>query len=191
VTDTDERRPDPRPDERRPDPRPDPLPPPREPAPPRPAAEVSLLDLIDRLSAVLEGSDLMELEVEVGGTALLLRKPVAPPPVAAVTDARTAAGPGALGVASFGGGSAADIASTRLFVTAPLTGLFYSAPAPGSAPYVRVGGEVAVGQVIGLIEAMKLFHEIKSDVGGRVVRIAVESGALVKARQTLIEVEPL
>ncbi len=74
---------------------------------------------------------------------------------------------------------------------APLTGLFYNSPAPGSAPYLRVGGEVAVGQVIGLIEAMKLFNEIKSDVAGRVLRIAAESGALVKAKQILIEVEPL
>jgi acetyl-CoA carboxylase biotin carboxyl carrier protein len=47
-----------------------------------------------------------------------------------------------------------------------------------------------VGQVIGLIEAMKLFNEIKSDRAGRVVRLCVEDGALVKARQPLIEVEP-
>ena len=62
---------------------------------------------------------------------------------------------------------------------------------PGTAPYVQAGGEVAVGQVIGLIEAMKLFNEIKSDLAGRVVRVVPESGALVKAKQPLIEVEPL
>jgi acetyl-CoA carboxylase biotin carboxyl carrier protein len=56
---------------------------------------------------------------------------------------------------------------------------------------VAVGGEVAVGQVIGLIEAMKLFNEIKSDLAGRVVRVVAESGALVKAKQPLVEVEPL
>jgi acetyl-CoA carboxylase biotin carboxyl carrier protein len=56
---------------------------------------------------------------------------------------------------------------------------------------VAVGGEVAVGQIIGLIEAMKLFNEIKSDLAGRVVRVVTESGALVKAKQPLIEVEPL
>ena len=49
---------------------------------------------------------------------------------------------------------------------------------------------MAVGQIIGLIEAMKLFNEIKSDRAGRVTRICVESGALVKAKQALIEVEP-
>jgi acetyl-CoA carboxylase biotin carboxyl carrier protein len=72
-----------------------------------------------------------------------------------------------------------------------LTGIFYSAPGPGAAAYVQVGGEVAVGQVIGLIEAMKLFNEIKSDLAGRVVRVVPDSGALVKAKQPLIEVEPL
>ena len=79
----------------------------------------------------------------------------------------------------------------RPSVKAPLTGIFYASPAPGTAPYVQAGGEVAVGQVIGLIEAMKLFNEIKSDLAGRVVRVVPESGALVKAKQPLIEVEPL
>ncbi|HXG26416.1 MAG TPA: biotin/lipoyl-containing protein, partial [Candidatus Binatia bacterium] len=85
----------------------------------------------------------------------------------------------------------ADGAPARPVVTAPLSGIWYGSPAPGSAPYVTVGGEVAVGQVIGLIEAMKLFNEIKSDKAGRVVRIHAENGKLVRAKQPLIEVEPL
>ena len=149
--------------------------------------DASLLALIDRLSALLERSDLTELEVEAGGTGLVLRKPAAlaapasagggttapaaePPPVEAV-PAREAPG--------------------RPAIVAPLTGIFYASPAPGSPPYVTVGGEVQVGQVIGLIEAMKLFNEIKSDRAGRVVRIVAEGGQLVKAKQPLIEVEPL
>ena len=75
-------------------------------------------------------------------------------------------------------------------VNAPLTGIYYAAPSPGATPYVAVGDHVAVGQIIGLIEAMKLFNEIKSDLAGRVARICVDSGALVKAKQPLIEVEP-
>ena len=177
----------------RPEPRPDPLPPPREPAPPRPGpgAQESLLGLIDRLAAVLERSDLDELEVEAGGTALLLRKPSAA--LASMASAQAAhpapaVGPG---IAPPTVPAPVEESATRLVVKAPLTGLYYTSPSPGSAPYVRVGGEVAVGQVIGLIEAMKLFNEIKSDVAGRVVKMAAENGALVKAKQTLIEVEPL
>jgi acetyl-CoA carboxylase biotin carboxyl carrier protein len=80
--------------------------------------------------------------------------------------------------------------STTKFVKAPLTGVFYGASSPGSPPFVTVGQQVAVGQVIGLIEAMKLFNEIKSDQAGRVVRLVAESGKLVKAKSPLIEVEP-
>jgi biotin carboxyl carrier protein len=76
-------------------------------------------------------------------------------------------------------------------VKAPLTGIWYGSPSPGSTPYVEVGGDVAAGQVIGLIEAMKLFNEIKSDLSGRVVRVIAENGKLVKAKQPLIEVVPL
>ena len=75
--------------------------------------------------------------------------------------------------------------------TAPaLTGVFYNSPSPDAAPYLRVGGSVSKGQVIGLIEAMKLFNEIKSDVSGTVHRIVAESGALVKQKQALVEVIP-
>jgi acetyl-CoA carboxylase biotin carboxyl carrier protein len=155
-------------------------------------AHDSLLGLVDRLSAILDHSELHELEIEAGGTTLLLRKPAAALPSPAAPDGRPAPSPQPAPGSGPGSGPVADQAPPgRRSVTAPLTGLFYPSPAPGSAPYVRVGGEVAVGQVIGLIEAMKLFNEIKSDVAGRVVRIAAESGALVKAKQPLIEVDPL
>ena len=85
----------------------------------------------------------------------------------------------------------AAAAPSRPSINAPLTGIWYGSPAPGSAPFVDAGREVAVGQVVGLIEAMKLFNEIKSDLAGRVVRVVPESGTLVKAKQPLIEVEPL
>ena len=80
----------------------------------------------------------------------------------------------------------------RAAVLAPLTGIFYASPSPGSPPFVEVGGEVVVGQVIGLIEAMKLFNEIKSRPGrpGRPGRRR-RTATLVKAKQPLIEVEPL
>jgi acetyl-CoA carboxylase biotin carboxyl carrier protein len=150
-----------------------------------PVADADLLALIDRLAGLLERSDLTELEVEAGGTGLVLRKPIAIAATAAVATAVPAA--------DVAPAAAAPEAPppARPAITAPLTGIFYASPAPGSAPYVHVGGEVAVGQVIGLIEAMKLFNEIKSDLAGRVVKVVAESGALVKARQPLIEVEPL
>jgi acetyl-CoA carboxylase biotin carboxyl carrier protein len=158
---------------------------------PRDGGDVELLALIDRLAELLDRSDLTELEVESGGTGLILRKPTAI--AAAPVPAAPAAAPGSDGPAAGEPSTAGrDPATTaRPSVKAPLTGIFYASPAPGTAPYVQVDGEVAVGQVIGLIEAMKLFNEIKSDLAGRVVRVVPDSGALVKAKQPLIEVEPL
>ena len=159
------------------------------------AGDASLLGLIDRLGSLLERSDLTELEVEVGGTALVLRKPAAIAPAMAATAvaeppiAATAAVPASTPAAP--PATEAPRAPSRPAINAPLTGIWYASPAPGSAPFVEVGREVAVGQVVGLIEAMKLFNEIKSDLAGRVVRVVPESGALVKAKQPLIEVEPL
>jgi len=124
--------------------------------------------------------------VQAGETGIVLRKPsalastVAPPQGAAPAEASEA-------IAS---AEPALPASTARAVRAPLTGIFYAASSPSAPPYVTVGQRVAVGQVIGLIEAMKLFNEIKSDTAGRVVRIVAESGKLVKAKQPLIEVEP-
>jgi acetyl-CoA carboxylase biotin carboxyl carrier protein len=179
------------------------------------AGDASLLALLDRLAGLLERSDLTELEVEAGGTGLILRKPAALAPLATVATAGQPVGSGqrsdaAAGTArpavgssggsnpSSGSSSASGVASAPapvaasvLAVRAPLTGIFYASPGPGSPPFVTVGREVVVGQVIGLIEAMKLFNEIKSDQAGRVVRVIAEDGALVKAKQPLIEVVPL
>jgi acetyl-CoA carboxylase biotin carboxyl carrier protein len=151
----------------------------------RPADSTELLGLIDRLEQLLVRSELDEIEVEADGTGIVVRSSSAIAPRAT-----------AFPVASDEGATPAEQpaedsrASTMQAVVAPLTGLFYASPSPGAEPYVRIGSEVHVGQVIGLIEAMKLFNEIKSDVAGRVTRICVESGALVKAKQPLIEVEP-
>jgi acetyl-CoA carboxylase biotin carboxyl carrier protein len=158
---------------------------------PRDGGDTDLLALIDRIAGLLERSDLTELEVESGGTGLILRKAVAAAqaPAAVALPSHAADAPLVAGEPSTAGRDPA--ATARPSIKAPLTGIFYASPAPGTAPYVKVGGEVAVGQVIGLIEAMKLFNEIKSDLAGRVVRVVPDSGALVKAKQPLIEVDPL
>ncbi len=157
----------------------------REPMSPETA---SLLGLIDRLGSLLERTDLVELEVEAGDTGIVLRKHAALAPAVA--------GPGTVQIAEVPAGSAATPgadaipSSSSKFVKAPLTGIFYAASSPTSPPYVSPGQHITVGQVIGLIEAMKLFNEIKSDQAGRVVRVVAETGKLVKAKQPLIEVEP-
>jgi acetyl-CoA carboxylase biotin carboxyl carrier protein len=155
-------------------------------------ADASLLALVDRLAGLLERSDLLELEVEAGGTGIVLRKAaaLAPTTVAVHHPADDHGGAGRTGGDPAPGPESAGSPGAAA-VLAPLTGIFYASPSPGSPPFVEVGREVVVGQVIGLIEAMKLFNEIKSDRAGRVVRVIPENGTLVKAKHPLIEVEPL
>lgn len=160
------------------------------PPPPTDANDLALLGLVDRLAAVLERGDLAELEVGAGETTIIVRststveRAAAAPAPAPAADGSV---PGQVPAAAAGTAPAA--APSRPAVSAPLTGIFYSAPSPGATPYVSVGDYVSVGQIIGLIEAMKLFNEIKSDLAGRVVRVCADSGQLVKAKAPLIEVE--
>ena len=155
----------------------------------------SLLTLIDKLAGLLERTELNELEVQVGSTGLVLRKPSA---LASMAQVAVAAGGGPVAApvdgmtASPAAGTATDgaAAPTRPAVMAPLSGIWYGSPAPGSAPYVTVGGEVAVGQVIGLIEAMKLFNEMKSEHSGTIRAVLVGNAEPVEYGQPLFELEP-
>ena len=76
-------------------------------------------------------------------------------------------------------------------VKSPLPGTFYRRPNPQADPYVSEGDVVKEGDVVGLIEIMKSFHEIHSDAEGRVARFLVENDDLVDAGQDIIELEPL
>ncbi|MBI3324110.1 MAG: acetyl-CoA carboxylase biotin carboxyl carrier protein [Candidatus Omnitrophica bacterium] len=75
-------------------------------------------------------------------------------------------------------------------IKSPMVGTFYRAPAPDAPPFVEVGQEVEVGQVVCIIEAMKLMNEIKSDVAGRVVEVLVDNGDPVEFGQPLFSLEP-
>jgi len=105
---------------------------------------------------------------------------VAPQPSAA-----TAAGGTAVSIAAPEGPAKTDYVT----VNAPLTGIFYRSPSPQTDAFIQVGSEIAKGDVIGLIEAMKLFNEVHSTVAGRVKRMIAENGQLVRAHQPLVEFE--
>ncbi len=75
-------------------------------------------------------------------------------------------------------------------ITSPIVGTFYEAPSPGSPPFVKPGDTVEVGQVLCIIEAMKLMNEIECDVAGEVVRRVVNNGQPVEYGQPLFEVRP-
>jgi len=147
-----------------------------------------ILAAVDLLAPAFAEAGLDELELSVGDLQVRLARPraAAPAAVAAPAEASpTPVAPPTDGLTPFG-----EPAAGMRFVSAPLTGVWYPAPSPGARPYVNEGDEVAAGQVIGLIEAMKLFNEIKSDASGRITRVLVENGTLVKRKQPLLEVDP-
>ena len=142
---------------------------------------------IRALLELLREYGLTEIEVEREGERLRLRRePVAPPPVLA---APAASGPSRApeGVAVARG---AVEAAALLTIDAPMVGTFYRAPAPDAQPYVREGDTVKKGQVVCIIEAMKLMNEIEAKVAGRVAKVLVENAQPVEYGQPLFVVEP-
>ena len=153
--------------------------------------EANIVELIDRLAAVASGSGLAEIEISVAGTRVLVRSRAAvtgsAPSVPEAPRTESVAPPPASDASPNAGTAPAP--TNGVFVNAPLTGIFYAAASPGAEPMVKVGDTVAVGQPIGLIEAMKLFNEIKSDKAGRVARVIAENGRIVKSKTPIIELE--
>jgi len=136
---------------------------------------------IKELLAIMHEHDLDSLKVKLGDQIfeLVRRSPNADAEVAPKSPPAAAA---------------AETTATALppnvkRVTAPLVGVFYNASSPGADPFVKVGDRVTVGQVICIIEAMKLMNEITSDYAGVVTRIIPENGELVSLGEDMIWVE--
>ena len=81
-------------------------------------------------------------------------------------------------------------ASNTVTIKSPMIGTFYRSANPESAPFVSVGDEVTAGKTVCIIEAMKLFNEIESDVSGKIVKVLVDNSSPVEYDQPLFEVEP-
>ncbi len=81
--------------------------------------------------------------------------------------------------------------SGLLVVTSPMIGTYYASPSPGDPPFVQEGDEVEVGQVIGIIEAMKIMNEITSEYEGRISKILVKNAQAVEYGQPLIHIAPI
>ncbi len=89
-----------------------------------------------------------------------------------------------------GGGAIPALAPQFLEIKSPMVGTFYQSPEPAAQPYVKVGSRVNVGQVVCIIEAMKIMNEIESEVAGVVREVLVESSQPVEFGQALFRVDP-
>ncbi|MBQ9244632.1 acetyl-CoA carboxylase biotin carboxyl carrier protein [bacterium] len=84
---------------------------------------------------------------------------------------------------------AAEPAHKGTPITAPMVGTYYEAPSPDDAPFVKVGDNISIGQVVCIIEAMKLMNEIEADVSGKITEICVKNGDSIEFGQVLMYVE--
>lgn len=148
---------------------------------------------IEELIRLVEESDVSELTVSGLFRSVRIVKE-APPAVARVVAAHAPPAtvePAAPAVdAAEETPDSADRDSGLVPIGSPMVGTFYAAPSPESPPYVRQGDHVSKGQVVCIVEAMKLLNEIESEVTGTIVRVAVENAQAVEFGQALFMVEP-
>jgi acetyl-CoA carboxylase biotin carboxyl carrier protein len=154
------------------------------------------LDFLERLVRLIEDSALDSIEIEQDDTRIRLAKspegghvvtalppPPVPPHVAAPLPSTPAAAPAA-------DPAVADSTDGLADVTSPMVGTFYRAPAPDAPAYVDVGGTVAKGDTLCIIEAMKLMNELECELSGTIAEICVENGEPVEYGQVLFRVRP-
>lgn len=153
---------------------------------------------IERLLGFMQKHNLEEFEYERNGLHIRLKKPslFAPSAVAyapqAAAPASGASAPAPAHTASSGAhgpGEAAGAENAHV-IKSPIVGTFYAAAGPDAAPFVTVGAKVEQGQVLCIIEAMKLMNEIESDITGEISRIFVENGHPVEYGEPLFGITP-
>jgi acetyl-CoA carboxylase biotin carboxyl carrier protein len=139
------------------------------------------IDDVKALAEILSQSDLSVLEYKEGDLFIRIERAAACPPPAK-TDAFLPAAP------------AKDDAEQRndfnnmYELKAPMVGVFYAAPTPDAEPFVKVGDQVEKGQVVCILEAMKLMNDITAPVSGRIVDICAQNGVVMEYGQTIMKI---
>ncbi len=137
---------------------------------------------IQELAEILDGQNLNEIEVQRGDLRIRIRRETTVSGKEP-SSADSAPAPDALAHAAEG--------ESLVTVTSPVVGTFYRSSSPDAEPYVEEGDSVSRGQVLCIVEAMKLMNEIESEVEGRVVKVLVANEAGVEYGQPLFVIEPL
>jgi len=156
------------------------------------------LDQLNQILKLVREHDFAEFEFEHEGLRLKVKKDGAPPVVAApvFSPASPVAVPGgAASPSSLAAGSGSPVALgggpeeiELAVVKSPIVGTFYRAPEPGAPPFVEVGAKIKKGQVLCVIEAMKLMNEIDAECDGEIVTVYVENGQSVQYGERLFAI---
>jgi acetyl-CoA carboxylase biotin carboxyl carrier protein len=146
--------------------------------------------VIEELTSLMDAKKLEELEIEVEGVKVHLRRagrPVEPQTFVVAPSPHQVA---PLSAPALDTAPAASEAETGHVVKSPMVGTFYRAPAPDADPFVEVGDEVTFDTVLCIIEAMKVMNELKAEVEGTLVAIRAENGEAVEYGQPLFVIAP-
>ncbi len=143
------------------------------------------IEYVEKLAKVLAENSLTEISLEDGEQAITLRKEVVVAPTAAIA---TPAVQPASTPAPAAQAPAAEVKKGKP-LTSPMVGTFYSAPSPDAKPFVEVGQTISQGDVVCIVEAMKLMNEIESEFSGKIVEICVKDGQPVEFGQVLMYIE--
>ena len=149
-------------------------------------------EYIEKLAKIIKEQDLTEISLEDGEQAITIRKDVivsASPVVASAPVQTVASAPAAQTAKTETAPAAKEEKKKGTPITSPMVGTFYMAPSPDAEPFVTVGKTVKQGDVVCIIEAMKMMNEIKAEIAGNVVEICVEDGQPVEFGQVLMYVE--
>ena len=147
------------------------------------------IDYIEKLAKIIADNELTEISLEDGEQAITIRKDLAEVVTAAVAPSaaptpvvcQTTVNPAVVEVEKE--------APKGTPINSPMVGTFYAAPSPDAEPFVEVGKTISAGDVVCIVEAMKLMNEIKSDVSGKITQICVKNGDPIEFGQVLMYVE--
>lgn len=148
--------------------------------------QASLVKRIENLANVLQDSSVGEIELTEDGTEIIIKRQPAGGSVSVPEQQMPRTQPEAKTTHE-----SKAIEDRSAAIVAPLTGVFYLSPSPTLPPFVKIGDVIQLEQEVALIEAMKVFNEIRADVAGRVTQISAENGVIVKKGDVLFRVEPL
>ncbi|TQV71727.1 acetyl-CoA carboxylase biotin carboxyl carrier protein [Exilibacterium tricleocarpae] len=145
---------------------------------------------IKKLIELLEESDIGELEIKEGEESVRISRSSGNPPAQPLAPAPVVAAPAPAPVSSEPVAESRETGQIPAghLIKSPMVGTFYAAPSPGSPPFVEVGKHVKPGDVICIVEAMKMMNQIEADKAGTVEAILVEDGEPVEFDQPLITI---
>jgi acetyl-CoA carboxylase biotin carboxyl carrier protein len=144
---------------------------------------------IQELIDLLKKNNLTELELECEGLRVRVRNEIGVKTVTTSATDQTMPGPAAAAHMPTTSGAQSEVAPGMITIVSPIVGTFYRSPSPDAEPYVDEGDYVKKGQVLCIVEAMKLMNEIESEVNGRVMKILAESTKPVEYGQALFLVD--